>query len=74
MSGVLLIFLLILLLLFMQLPLNSVLSTDDGFFVVPEDEFSILEIMVANPLYLLKEKNILYMLKILNGVQNVLFI
>ena len=23
----------------MQLPLNSVLSTDDGFFVVPEDEF-----------------------------------
>ena len=59
MSGVLLIFLLILLLLFMQLPLNSVLSTDDGFFVVPEDEFSILEIMVANPLYLLKEETIL---------------
>ena len=64
MSGVLLIFLLILLLLFMQLPLNSVLSTDDGFFVVPEDEFSILEIMVANPLYLLKEETILRNLKV----------
>ena len=48
----------------MQLPLNSVLSTDDGFSVVPEDEFSILEIMVANPLYLLKEETILRNLKV----------
>jgi predicted phosphodiesterase len=39
MHAILLIFLLILLLLFIQLPLNFVLSADDRFFVVPEDEF-----------------------------------
>ncbi|MGE5634783.1 MAG: hypothetical protein ACM3VV_06085, partial [Deltaproteobacteria bacterium] len=32
-------FLLILLILFIQFSINSVLSADDGFFVVPEDEF-----------------------------------
>jgi hypothetical protein len=31
--------LLILLMLGMQLPLRSTLSVDDGFFVVPEEEF-----------------------------------
>ena len=39
MYATLLILLLILLHLFIQLPLNFVLSVDDGFFEVPEDEF-----------------------------------
>src|SRR5215213_7453673 len=39
MSTILSTTLLILLMLGMQLPLRSVLSLDDGFFVVPEDEF-----------------------------------